>query len=409
MTRKSVKSLQNMLNETETYLSNVLNNDLQTVTNSAYSQARKNINYTAFRELSNDVRDNFYEDGQYQTFKGFRLLGVDGSIVTLPNNKEMQEEFGTINVVNQYKDKSKKIVQARASLLYDVLNSVVVDAVLTDTKTDEQKIAKHEHLKQVKKSDLIIFDRGYPSYELFASITHQSEADYLIRIKTTTFKKQTAPLFLKEGEVDDIIVTIKPPTKKSKIMCEEENLPKEIKVRFVKVILDDGEVEVLATSVLDQDILKTEDFKALYFQRWKIEICYEIIKNRLSLENFTGESVLSVKQDFFATIFVSNMEAAVIFDLNIDLENQKAQKGQKYQYKVNKSVSFNTIKNYAFELFYFDGDVSDILEKIYILLRTNTVAIRPNRHYKRPTALEGKNTKGIKSAAFQKRKKKVVF
>lgn len=59
--------------------------------------------------------------------------------------------------------------------------------------------------------------------------------------------------------------------------------------------------------------------------------------------------------------------------------------------------------------FYFDGDVSDILEKIYMLLRTNTVAIRPNRHYKRPTALEGKNTKGIKSATFQKRKKKVVF
>lgn len=409
MTRKSVKSLQNMLNETESYLSRALDQDLKTVSNSAFSQARKNLNYTAFVELSNGVRDKFYEDDDYQTYKGFRLLGVDGSIITLPNNDEMGKEFGFTNVVNQYKDKSKNIVQARVSLLYDVLNSVVVDAVLTDTKTHEIKIAKNEHLQHVKKNDLIIFDRGYPSYEMFASITHTCKADYLIRIKTTTYKKHTAQLFDKDNDIDDIIVNLAPSTKEVKDICEEEKLPETIQVRFIKVILDNGDIEVLATSILNKEKLQTSDFKELYFQRWKIETCYEIIKNRLSLENFTGESVLAVKQDFYATMFISNIEAAVIFDLNIELQENKDKKKQKQQRKVNKSISFNTIKNYAFELFYFEGDVGEILDKIYKLLKTNTVAIRPNRHYKRPSANEGKITKGIKSANFQKRKKKIVF
>ena len=41
-----------------------------------------------------------------------------------------------------------------------------------------------------------------------------------------------------------------------------------------------------------------------------------------------------------------------------------------------------------------------LIEIIYQLLRTNKIAIRPDRRYKRPTPSEGKITKGIKSANF---------
>ncbi len=409
MTRKSVKSLQNVLNETQIYLSNILDEDLQTISKSAYTQARKNLNYEAFIELSHDIRDKFYEDDDYQTYKGFRLLGVDGSIVTLPYNEEMKKEFSTTNVSNQHKDKDKKIVQSRASLLYDLLNSIVVDAQLCDSKIHEITITKNKHLQHTQKNDLIIFDRGYPSYNMFATITTKYEADYLIRVKKNTYKEHTAPLFEKDGDITDIVVTTIASTKSVKSTCLEENLPLELQVRFIKVVLDNGDIEVLATSVLDTKRLKTSDFKELYFQRWKIETCYEIIKNRLSLENFTGTSVLSVKQDFYATIFVSNIEAFVVLDLDEELENQAKIKAIKFQQKVNKSVSFNTIKNYAFKLFYSNEDTGKILEEIYQLLETNKLSIRPNRHYKRPEPKESKHTKSMKSAYYQKRKKKIVF
>ena len=409
MSRKSVKSIQNVLNEAETYLSNMLEEDLITISKSAYSQAREKISYEAFIELCNDIKEQFYQEYDYKKYKGFRLLGVDGSMIILPNNEDTRKEFSTTNVKNQYKDKNKEIVQARVSLLYDVLNNIVEDAILADSKTHEINITIDEHLKKVKEEDLIIFDRGYPSYRLFATITSKCKANYLVRTKKNIYKKHTAILFDKESKVEDITVTLTPTYKELTDICIKENLPQSIKVRFVKVILDDGEIEVLATSVLDENILKTEDFKELYFKRWGIETYYEIMKNRLSLENFTGTSVLAIKQDFYATMFISNMEALVTYELNEELKNED-QKGNKYEQKVNKSVSFNTIKNYAFELLYFpDKDIDEILDKIYQQLRTNKLAIRPDRKYARPTAREGKNTRGIKSANYQKRKKKMVF
>jgi len=330
-------------------------------------------------------------------------------MIILPNNDDVKKEFSTTNVKNQYKEKNKEIVQARVSVLYDLLNNIVVDSKITDSKTHEINITIDEHLKATRENDLIIFDRGYPSYRMFATINHKYKSHYLIRMKKSMYKKHTKILFDKNSKVDDITVTIKPTYKELKEICIKEKLPESIKVRFVKVILDDGEIEVLATSVLDKNILKTEDFKELYFKRWKIETYYEIMKNRLSLENFTGTSALAIKQDFYATMFISNMEALVTYELNEELKNED-NKNNKYEQKVNKSVSFNTIKNYAFELLYFpDKNIDEILDKIYQQLRTNKIAIRPDRKYARPTQEEGKNTKGIKSANYQKRKKKMVF
>ena len=45
MSRKSVKLIQNILNEAETYLSNMLEEDLISISKSGYSQAREKIRY----------------------------------------------------------------------------------------------------------------------------------------------------------------------------------------------------------------------------------------------------------------------------------------------------------------------------------------------------------------------------
>ena len=81
MSRKSVKSIQNVLNEAETYLSNMLEEDLISISKSAYSQAREKIKYEVFIELCNDIKEQFYEEYDYEKYKGFRLLGVDGSMI----------------------------------------------------------------------------------------------------------------------------------------------------------------------------------------------------------------------------------------------------------------------------------------------------------------------------------------
>ena len=128
--RKSLKSLQNVVNEAMTCL------DQSPVTASAYSQARYNLKHTAFIELNQTaIVETVYSDDQYLRFWGFRVLAVDGSKIVLPDNKEIREEFGTIAWL---KGKDSEIQGERpyalASVMYDVLNRVALDATLGKAK-----------------------------------------------------------------------------------------------------------------------------------------------------------------------------------------------------------------------------------------------------------------------------------
>ena len=57
------------------------------------------------------------------------------------------------------------------SRLYEVLNSVAIDAVLVKAKSNEVDLAV-EHLAHTTTEDLLIEDRGYVSYEMLAQANH---------------------------------------------------------------------------------------------------------------------------------------------------------------------------------------------------------------------------------------------
>ena len=82
--------------------------------------------------------------------------------------------------------------------------------------------------------------------------------------------------FVTSGKYSQII-EIKPWQKKS---CENKpyNRNASLKVRWVGVILLNGGIEVLATSLLVSKKYRNEIFKEMYFKRWKIETYYDELK-----------------------------------------------------------------------------------------------------------------------------------
>jgi len=203
MVRKSTKSIQNSLNEIQKEISKMFDIELETVTDSAYSQARKKLDFKAFEALSNEIKVAFYKDGEYKRYKGFRLTAFDGSAVNLPNNESIRAEFSTTERKNQYKDKNTKIVQGRISCFYDVLNKISLDSVLSDNKIGEVTIAKEHHLKHLTNEDLLICDRGYPSFEMFALIVFFYKSNFLVRLKKNSFK-EVKILFDPNSKIDDM-------------------------------------------------------------------------------------------------------------------------------------------------------------------------------------------------------------
>ncbi len=70
--------------------------------------------------------------------------------------------------------------------------------------------------------------------------------------------------------------------------------------RLVLVELENGEKEILCTSLTDNTRYLKEDLKELYYFRWNIEEGYKLFKCRLEVENFSGKTVIAVKQDFMS-------------------------------------------------------------------------------------------------------------
>jgi hypothetical protein len=319
--QKSVKSLQLVLNEFFGALSMSMSLSALTVSNSAFSQARQKLSHSAFIELHRAaVVEPYYADDQYQTWQGFRLVGVDGSKIRLPDTPEIRKEFGTFAVKNQSGVELGEQPWGLASVCYDVLNDIPLDAILAHGKAYEVDLAV-KHLRYLRANDLLIGDMNYPSYRLLAemSVLRQKRGcHYLLRCSSGSFIP-ARELFATD-ERESVIVTLSVPKDKRREI-KRLGLPQQITVRFVRVVLDDGTVEVLVSSLRAEHRYPTALFKALYHLRWGVETLYDRIKNLLSLENFSGTSVEAVKQDFYATIYICGLEAVLTEDARVLLES----------------------------------------------------------------------------------------
>lgn len=392
--QKGSRSLQLMLNE---FIKIKLPE--KTITNGAFTKARKKLKHTVFVELNQKaIVDVMYGNGVYKTYKGHRVLGCDGSKVHLPYTKSIIDEFGTIGYTSTGKD-GKKIegehAYGLASTLYDVLNNIALDAILAPAKAYEVDLAV-KHLKKTKENDLIIFDRNYPSFRMLAT-TIQSNKDCLIRCSKKSFA--AARKMLKGKGKDSQIVKLKVHHSKRKEI-QRLGLPETITVRFVRVLLDTGEYEVLVTTLLNEEKYETADFKELYYYRWGVETFYGVLKTRLNLENFSGLTADAIKQDFHAAVFLTGMESLLIDEA----EETLAKKEVKNPQKVNKAVSFHTIKHRAIEILFGDEEnIETLLEKLTQLFLQNPTIVRENRNPPR------KKKSARQQLNFHKRQKKLCY
>lgn len=390
---KGKKSLQLSLNETIPKLKHLTR---PTVSKVAYSKARRKLKHGAFIELNQKtVVDVMYGDDDYKTWYGYRILATDGSRVILPDTDDIIAQFGTVAYDNKqgYSSSSGKHATARASVLYDVLNRIVLDATLAPIASYEGDLAI-AHLKKTAANDLVIYDRGYAAYRIMAAAS--AKINFLIRCPKGRFPVATAML---AGQgADDQIVELKASPGFAKDP-QNHGLPITLKVRFVRVHLDNGEIEVLVTSLLDQQLFTPADFKELYYLRWGVETFYGLMKTRLGLENFSGYSVEAVQQDFHAMIFLTGSETL----LTMDAEDHLGKQTGGHQKKVNKAVSFSKIKEQAFELYYSKLPQAQKLEELTQLFMTSPTLIRKHRNPPR------RHPSSHRILGFWKRNRKEVF
>jgi hypothetical protein len=297
------------------------------------------------------------------------LIAIDGSEVLLPKNEDTINEYGeyTTNFMNG------TVVLARLSKAYDVLNNISIDAKLVNTEIGEHPLAK-KHLEHLGEGDLILYDRGYPSYDLFKNDLDKG-CQFCARVAVANWS--AAKRLVESGE-KEIIAEITPGYEIRKQYKEQGIDFEPIKCRFICIELSTGEKEVLITSLLDAEEYPYELFEELYHLRWGVEESYKIDKHRLELENFSGKSVVAIRQDFFANILMGNLTAILSSNLGEEINKKK----KKYDYQVNKTTALSKVKEFLAFLF----NSLDVLQFIEMLVREfllNVLPIRLGRSFQR--------------------------
>ena len=297
------------------------------VSKQALSKARQSIHPDLFLSLFNISVDLIYKQlPQRRTCNGYHQQADDGSKLELPNSKSNFEFFGEMFT---YPNPERRFTSGLASIIYDVLDDYIVHASLSPYLASERTAAK-EHIATLEALDIfsdnsiVIFDRGYYSEGMFRFFSERNHL-CLMRLKSNV-------KIVKNCKGDTMSILPGNP----KLGTED------VKIRVIEVDLPNGTKEYLATNIFDSGITPSM-FSELYFYRWPIEVKYRELKTRLCLEEFSGTSAISIMQEFYINLLLSNLASLIKNEADNNLQ-VPAENANKHHYQSNRSFIIGCFK-----------------------------------------------------------------
>jgi len=235
--------------------------------------------------------------GSDYLWHNMRVFAIDGTKYTIPASESLIKKFGKQNCGA---DKFSHYPLATVSVLFNVRSKIAYDLTINKGSCNER-----EELLMLCKSltgnDLIIADRGYPSFKVFHYLI-KKEINFLVRVtESKTFKE--IENFVKQ-DLGDCEIELHDYKKKSEIL----------KVRIIKAVLPNGEKRFFITNLLDKKKYPYEELINLYYERWEIEEHYKINKELFKVENFHSKNENGILQEIYAQLILSNLTHYIIND-----------------------------------------------------------------------------------------------
>lgn len=367
--------------EIDNYYKNIGKKD-DAVTKQAFCKQRLNLNPEVFVYLNKRHVRRIYDDPNYKLHKGYIITAIDGTVLEIPNTEELRQTYGYLN---PNKDDVRKMARARASGIYDIENNIMIDAIIEKYRTSERVLAGSNICNALEtlgddRKIITIFDRGYFSTEMLMFLL-ECPIKFLFRLQGNTFNKEKNSM-----QSDDEIVEFKTNGNRlsyisDKYLKQKASMLKAVPLRMVKIKLNTGEYEYLVTNILKEEF-STEEIGVLYSKRWGIETAYDLIKNKLHIENISGKKPIIVEQDFYAQILLFNLIQDLKNDANYIVDENKNKKGKlKYCYKVNMNILVGKFREYIIKMVIEEDTAkqealqTDMMNEI----TKNLVPIRPGR------------------------------
>jgi hypothetical protein len=341
---------------------------------SAFVQARHKVLPEAFSHV-------FYEFTnvlpRHKIHKGYHLLSVDGSSLNICRNPEDLDTY-----INQGENK-KGFNEMEISAMYDLLNNVYTDAVLQGVNHKDERGALINMIPNVSEKSIVIADRGYESYNVFAHL-EEANQKYVVRVKDIESNGILSGFTLPKGEFDKTFtVNISNYQRKAlKVLpnyrfspshsrfdfSNEDNPVYSLSFRAVRICYDKDKYQCIITNLSEE--FAPNDIKYLYKLRWGIETSFRQLKYAVGLSNFHAKKKDSIIQEIYARLTLHNFCESIV--QNAILINRAT----KHNYKINFTRAVQVCRKY---LRFFNT----ILINVEALIKRHLSIVRDNRSFKR--------------------------
>ncbi|MEY6434085.1 transposase, partial [Thioalkalicoccus limnaeus] len=254
-------------------------------------------------------------------------------------------------------------------------NGLIVAADIEPQRVGERVLAG-EYLPATRADDLLLYDRGYPAFWLFAA--HAVEQRHFCARLPRTFCADVAAFAA--GQARSAVITLTP-GEEARRQCQAFGLPTEaLRLRLIRVRLKGGEEEFLITSLLDEETFSAPLFKRLYHLRWGIEEGYKREKCFAEIENFSGRTVHALQQDVLAKVLTLNLTALLVW--LAQWMTKRLYQARRHRYQVNFANALSKMKDNVVRLLALDPPPG-LLERLLGAMASEVEAIRPDRSFPR--------------------------
>jgi hypothetical protein len=107
-----------------------------------------------------------------------------------------------------------------------------------------------------------------------------------------------------------------------------------------KISLNSGEIELLASSLLDLVQITTTQISELYQLRWPVEEAYKNLKPKMKLEQFSCRHYKGIYQEFYTPIFMLNLTSLLGNQAQKQITQRTQRRKLSYQYNWQNAFKF---------------------------------------------------------------------
>jgi hypothetical protein len=255
---------------------------------STFGEGRLKLDENIFKIINCRVLEAYDSTFSNEDFNfyGHKLYAIDGSKINLPH-EVISEGFKVSNEKTHYP-------QGLLSCLYRLKAGIPCDFLLTND-TNERQVSLTHH-PALKTSDIVVYDRGYFSYQILRAHIERG-IHGVFRLSESTYT--VIQKFMDSNETDSI-VTITPGVKSAAKLQKSNVSIEPIELRLVRYCINEKDY-FLGTTLLDQKY-PHRDLQDLYHSRWGIEELYKTTKYTMATEEFHSKSLRGVRQEIYAQL-----------------------------------------------------------------------------------------------------------